>query len=87
MSSVKIGLLGSMTFAGWTIACIFVPRVGDLYGRRLPFLISLGFSILVYLGLILSENIDLSITLFFFLGLTCVGKSNIGYIYMLELIP
>ena len=76
-----------MYLFGWSAACLFVPRMGDVYGRRLPLLISTGLSILVYLGLILSENINLTMAMFFLLGLCTPGKSNIGYVYLLELVP
>lgn len=83
----KIGFIGSMYQFGWAMGCLFVPRLGDVLGRRLPFFISLGCSVLVYLGLILSQNILLTMTLFFFLGLSTPGKSNIAYVYLLELVP
>ena len=76
-----------MYFAGWTIGCIFIPRLGDFYGRKWPFRISLGFSLVFYLGLILSQNIDFSIAQFFLLGVCVCGSSNICYVYLLELIP
>ncbi|CDW81726.1 solute carrier family member 5 [Stylonychia lemnae] len=85
--SVQIGLLGSMYFAGWCIACIVVPRLGDIYGRRLPCRISAIIACAVYLTIVLSKNLNLTIAMFFFLGSTQPGKSNIAYIYMLELIP
>ena len=68
-------------------ATLFVPRMGDVYGRRKPFLISSLSSIIAHLGLILSTNINLSVTLFFFLGLAAPGKVNIAYVYLLELVP
>ena len=76
-----------MYLFGWSMACLFVPRLGDLYGRRLPFLISNGISLLAFLGLMLSNNITLTTGLFFLLGTCTPGKSSIGYIYLLELIP
>lgn len=69
------------------MGCLFIPRLGDVLGRRLPFFVCLGVSLLVYLGLILSQNIFLTIALFFLLGLSTPGKSNIAYVYLLELVP
>jgi MFS family permease len=83
----KVGLLGSMYFAGWTASCIFVPRLSDIYGRKIPSLISAGVSIPIYIGLILSRSLTLSISLFFLLGLTCTGKASTAYVYLLEFIP
>lgn len=49
-----MGLLGTMYFLGWAIACVIVPRMGDVYGRKKPFLASAIFSVFIYLGLMLS---------------------------------
>lgn len=85
--SWKVGLIGSMYLFGWSAGCLFVPRMGDVYGRRWPYLISMGISLFVYLGLILSNNVNLTMALFFLLGLCTPGKSNIAYVYLLELVP
>ena len=50
-------------------------------------MISMGISLLVYLMLILSTNINLTTVMFLLLGLTNPGKSNVCYIYLLEFIP
>lgn len=76
-----------MYFAGWTASCLFVPRLSDIYGRKIPALISSVVSIPIYIGLILSRSITLSIILFFLLGLTCTGKASTAYVYLLEYIP
>jgi MFS family permease len=76
-----------MYLLGWDIGCLIVPRLGDLYGRKIPYAVSMGASLVVHLGLILSHNIYLTMALFFLLGLTCPGKSNIAYVYLLELVP
>lgn len=85
--SWKIGLIGSMYLFGWASGCLFIPRLGDVYGRRIPFLISVVLSLGVYIGLILSQNIYLTMVMFFLLGLCTPGKSNIAYVYLLELVP
>jgi MFS family permease len=83
----KIGFIGSMYLMGWSAGCLFIPRLGDVYGRRKPFLICSALSVLVYLGLLLSKNIDLTMALYLLLGLSTPGKVNIGYVYLLELVP
>lgn len=42
---------------------------------------------IIILGLILSQNIYLTMVLFLLLGFTCPGKVNIAYVYLLELVP
>jgi MFS family permease len=86
-SSTSIGLIGSMYLFGWSLGCLFIPRFGDLYGRRKPFLVCMFLSLLVYLGLILSQNLLLTTVLFALLGLCTPGKSNVAYIYVMEIVP
>lgn len=83
----KIGFIGSMYLFGWSLGCLFVPRLGDVYGRKRPYIASSVTSLFIYLGLILSNNINLTMALFFLLGLCTPGKSNIAYVYLLELVP
>lgn len=86
-SNFQIGLIGSTYLLGWALGCLFVPRMGDVYGRRWPLVISMGISLLIYLILILSTNINLTTVMFLLLGLTNPGKSNVCYIFLLEFIP
>ncbi|CDW78574.1 solute carrier family member 5 [Stylonychia lemnae] len=83
----QVGLIGSMFFAGWTAACIIVPRIGDIYGRKWIVFFSQFQSFVVYLALILSQNLNFSIVMMFFLGLTSVAKVGTSYVYLLELVP
>ena len=76
-----------MYFAGWTISCLIIPRISDLYGRKIMTLTTVSISTLIYLGLILSKNLDLSIALLFFYGLMLSGKTINTYVYLLELVP
>jgi MFS family permease len=76
-----------MYLLGWAIGCLIVPRYGDLYGRKVPYAVSMGASLFFHLGLILSHNIYLTMTFFLLMGFCLPGKSNIAYIYLLELVP
>ena len=85
--SWRVGLISSMYLLGWAVGCLFIPRLGDLLGRKKPMFIIAAISIFVYLGLILSTNMILTMVLFFLLGMSTPGKSTIGYVLLLELIP
>ncbi len=67
--------MGTMYFAGMFLGCLIVPRIGDLYGRKKPIIISLGLSVPVYLALIVANNLIAIIILFFFLGFGRAGKA------------
>jgi MFS family permease len=81
-----IGLIGSMFFTGWTLACILFARIADVYGRKKFYLISLLVSEIIYAALILSDNLYLTIVLFFFNGMCTVGRGTISYVYLIEFI-
>jgi len=83
----KIGLMGSMFLLGWSLGCLFIPRLGDTMGRRRPYLFFSVASVFCYLTLILSQNIHLTLVMYFLLGLGNAGKPNLGYVYILELVP
>ena len=87
VSSAKIGLLGSIYFIGWTCAAVILPRLSDMYGRKLIYLISMSGHCAIYLGLILSRNLNLTITLMYFFGFFSLGRASVGYLYMQELTP
>ena len=82
-----IGLLGSMVFAGWMFGSLFIPRLGDLYGRKWPVVWSLLVAALTYLGVILSSDLKLTIVLMFFFGTCCAGRYSTSYVYLSELMP
>ncbi|CDW73598.1 solute carrier family member 5 [Stylonychia lemnae] len=86
-SSAKIGLIGSIYFVGWAVAAIFLPRLSDLFGRKWVYFYSMLFHGLVYLGLILSHNLNLTIVLMGFFGFCSLGRASVGYLYMQELTP
>ena len=82
-----IGLLGSMNFAGWMCSSLFIPRMGDIYGRKWPFISSLFVAALTYVGIIMSTDIRLTIGLMFIYGACCAGRYSTCYVYLSELMP
>jgi len=76
-----------MFLLGWSLGCLFIPRLGDTMGRRRPYLFFSVASTFFYLGLIVSENIYLTLTMYFLLGLGDAGKPGLAYVYILELVP
>ena len=79
--------MGSMQFAGWMVASLFVPRLGDVYGRKWPVHISVIVAFFIYLGVLLSNSLNLNIAFFFFFGACCAGRYQICYVYLSELTP
>ncbi|CDW83769.1 solute carrier family member 5 [Stylonychia lemnae] len=86
-SSAKIGLIGSIYFAGWAVAAVFLPRLSDIFGRKWVYFYSMLFHGLMYLGVILSHNLNLTIVFMGFFGFCSLGRASVGYLYMQELTP
>ena len=66
VSGEKIGLIGSMFFAGWSSTVLFIPFASDKIGRRWIFLFSIILVAILMAGLLFSTSIDLTIALMFF---------------------
>ncbi|CDW90392.1 UNKNOWN [Stylonychia lemnae] len=86
-SPAKLGLLGSIYFVGWAIAAIFLPRLSDIFGRKYVYFISMLLHAIMYLGMIISRNLNLTIVLMGFFGFFSLGRTSVGYLYMQELTP
>lgn len=76
-----------MYFVGWATASLFLPRLADIYGRKKFFLISMTAFCCLYIAIVASKNIDLTIVLFGFLGICSVGRETICYLFLMELTP
>ena len=83
----QIGLMGSLYFAGFAASSAFVPNLGDRYGRKWPYFVSILIQTIAYLGIFFSKSLSLTITLFFFVGLCAGGRVAIGTYYLNEFIP
>lgn len=66
---------------------MFVPRLGDLYGRKKPFIVSVLAAALLYLGVLFTYDWNMIIVLFFLLGMTQAGKYSMAHVYLQELMP
>ncbi len=53
-SKAKIGLLGSIYFAGWAIAAILLPRLSDMFGRKKVYLTAMSFHFIFWVIIICS---------------------------------
>ena len=82
-----IGLFGSMYFAGWAAGASFIPRLSDLYGRKLILFVSMAIHLFVYLAILLSRNMIFTLFLMVLFGCCGVGRASVGYMYLQELTP
>ena len=53
----KVGLIGSVYFAGWSTTILFVPMLADKIGRKLIFFGSVFITGVAMVGMMLSRSI------------------------------
>ena len=85
--SWKVGLLGSAIFVGWASTLLWVPRFGDLYGRKTVFALGMSLNLVLYVVMLWTRDIDVMLVSLFLQGALTSVRMNIGYLYMLELMP
>lgn len=83
----KIGLLGSMVFVGWVATLSFVPRLSDKYNRKKIFLIGMYGDWLLFIVMFLTKSLDMMIVVMLMFGFMTTIRVNVGYVYMMELMP
>ena len=80
-------LIGMVVFFGSAVACLFVPRLGDLWGRKPIFCFSLAFQApLIYMVVFVTTLKYIYIACFFF-GMCIIGRMSCGFLLMMELVP
>jgi MFS family permease len=70
---------------GSTLMGIFVTRLGDIYGRKLPTLISSVLAVPLLSLVLYSTNLNLSTFLIFILGMMAPGKYMVGFVFAGEM--
>lgn len=86
-SGAKIGLLGSIYFVGWAFAALILPRLSDIYGRKYLYLTAMTIQCTFWLVILFSRSLNLTIAMMFFFGMGSLGRSAIGFLYLMELLP
>jgi len=87
VSLFDVGLIGSFYFLGGTIALFFVPRLGDIYGRKYIFFGCMVLQAVVYIWFLFATSIYGAITGMFISGISSVGRSSVGFVLLLEYLP
>mmetsp|Transcript_36939 Transcript_36939/g.48580 ORF Transcript_36939/g.48580 Transcript_36939/m.48580 type:complete len:178 (+) Transcript_36939:256-789(+) len=83
----QIGLISSMFFFGWCVTLLWMPRMGDIYGRKWLIaynnLLCLGF----YLGVMFAPNVYFLAAVIFLWGFFNSIRTNVNFLFMMELMP
>jgi len=80
----EFGLFGSTYFFGVVVGSFTLPRLGDLYGRKLMAVIGNFSHIIAGTVVLLSNSYSLTVGMNFILGFALAGKSFVGFAYLAE---
>ena len=83
----KIGFLGSSYFFGWVLSLLWMPRLGDFYGRKRPFAATMVVDTVLYTALLFTKKIDMAILIIFLAGFFTSLRLGVGFLYLMELLP
>ena len=82
-----MGLIGASLFLGWSATLLWLPAFADRYGRKRLFWAGQLLDLLLYVGLLLTDNLIVMICIWFSFGLLTSLRTNVGYVYLMELLP
>ena len=83
----QIGAVSSFFWLGWGVTLLWMPRLGDTYGRKLPVAYVSILSFILYLGVLYAPNIRVLGVVLFTFGFFNSIRTNVSYLYMIELMP
>ena len=83
----QIGFISSLFWLGWCATLLIIPRLGDIWGRKWMVAYNNVVSVALYLATMYSPEIGMLSTVLFVWGLFNSCRTNIGYLYMIELMP
>ena len=83
----KAGIIGTAFFIGWASTLLWLPRLGDKYGRQKVFAAGMTLNLLMYALMMWTHDLDVMIASSFFQGALTSVRINVGFLYMLEMMP
>ena len=83
----QIGYIGSSFFAGTFIGSFFLPRAGDIVGRKPIHLLGLAIFISVVVASLFDKSLILCYFLLFMGGISETGRYYVAYVYCVEFFP
>ena len=77
-----IGMLGSAFFLGWTLFAIAIPRLADIYGRKIVYCGALMVQAPTIYALTLSHTVSNTMALLFVMGVLSAARVSVAFLYI-----
>ena len=74
-------------FVGWAATLLWLPAIADRKGRKMIFWVGQVIDLGLFTGLMLTHDLVVMIILFFCFGAMSSIRVNVGYVYLMELLP
>ena len=87
MEQWKVSALGSWFFIGWCTTLLWLPSFGDKYGRKYLFWFGIFINVICTGTMLFTKSLAVMSTAIFIIGMASSLRSNIGYVYLMELLP
>jgi len=78
-------MIGSCFFIGTFIGSFILPRLADIYGRKLLFITGLVLYIATVVGLIMATQLNILYALLVLGGISETGRYYVAYVYAVEI--
>ena len=78
-------MIGSCFFVGTFIGSFILPRLADIYGRKLLFITGLVLYIATVVGLIMATQLNILYALLVLGGISETGRYYVAYVYAVEI--
>ena len=85
--SWKYQFIGTAFFLGWCCTLLWVPLLSDKHGRKPFFIFGMIGELLFMTVMVITVKLNVMIFASFVIGLLCSFRINVGYIYLMELMP
>ena len=79
-----IGAIGSFAFSGAMIACLFLPRLADKFGRFSVYMATIILQLPLYIMTNMAKTLMLQYIVSFFLGVATIGRFTSGFVLLTE---
>ena len=87
MNEWKVSAIGSWYFIGWCTTLIWLPALADKYGRKYLLWAGLITITICYAIMLFTESLLVMSIVIFIQGMVTSLRVNVGYVYMMELMP
>ena len=87
MDEWKVLLLGSWYFIGWCSTLLWLPAMGDKFGRKNLFWLGSALNAVATGIMLLTKSLIVMSICIFATGFLSALRQNIGYVYVMELVP